>query len=206
MRRHDADIPATHPPAPSPTSGNQALTPGLITASQGTTRVERALLTLYWALSGYGLRAFRPLSWLTVAMVASVVVMMLWGMPAHAPQPTTTGHQVAAGQMLTLVTDTPDPTNPIGPLTSRLTSERFEKSLRTVVNSVVFRSSGQDLTTTGTYSLLTLEIVSGANEVTVWDSNPTPPENLAPDPTRIGQHGLEIVRVLADLARTLNRT
>ncbi|MFD0492682.1 MULTISPECIES: ATP-binding protein [Streptomyces violaceusniger group] len=41
--------------------------------------------------------------------------------------------------------------------------------------------------------LLTLEINGGAIEVAVWDSNPTPPAILAPDPTRIGQHGLEIV-------------
>ncbi|MET7552317.1 MULTISPECIES: ATP-binding protein [unclassified Streptomyces] len=42
--------------------------------------------------------------------------------------------------------------------------------------------------------LLTLEVDGGsAVEVTVWDSNPTPPAILAPDPTRIGQHGLEIV-------------
>ncbi|MFC9219800.1 ATP-binding protein [Streptomyces hygroscopicus] len=41
--------------------------------------------------------------------------------------------------------------------------------------------------------LLTLEVNEGAIEVTVWDSNPTPPAVLAPDPTRIGQHGLEIV-------------
>ncbi|GAA2920659.1 ATP-binding protein [Streptomyces enissocaesilis] len=41
--------------------------------------------------------------------------------------------------------------------------------------------------------LLTLEVGGGAVEVSVWDSNPTPPAILAPDPTRIGQHGLEIV-------------
>lgn len=41
--------------------------------------------------------------------------------------------------------------------------------------------------------LLSLEINGGAIEVTVWDSNPMPPAILAPDPTRIGQHGLEIV-------------
>ncbi|MFF0584358.1 hypothetical protein ACFYWD_00065 [Streptomyces sp. NPDC003781] len=29
--------------------------------------------------------------------------------------------------------------------------------------------------------------------MTVWDSNPTTPAILAPDPTRIGHHGLEIV-------------
>ncbi|MEU6181427.1 ATP-binding protein [Streptomyces coeruleorubidus] len=41
--------------------------------------------------------------------------------------------------------------------------------------------------------LLTLEVNGGAVEVTVWDSNPTPPAILPPDPMRIGQHGLEIV-------------
>ncbi|MEU9923013.1 ATP-binding protein [Streptomyces griseoluteus] len=41
--------------------------------------------------------------------------------------------------------------------------------------------------------LLTLEVNGGAIEVSVWDSNPAPPAILAPDPARIGQHGLEIV-------------
>jgi hypothetical protein len=37
-------------------------------------------------------------------------------------------------------------------LTERVTAERFEKALRVVINSVAFRSSGQDLTTVGTYT------------------------------------------------------
>lgn len=41
--------------------------------------------------------------------------------------------------------------------------------------------------------LLTLEVSGGAVEVTVWDSNPTPPAILEPDPMRIDRHGLEIV-------------
>ncbi|MFD3333127.1 ATP-binding protein [Streptomyces sp. NPDC058700] len=46
--------------------------------------------------------------------------------------------------------------------------------------------------------LLTLEVNGGgAVEVSVWDSNPTPPAVLAPDPTRIGQHGLEIVMAVS---------
>lgn len=45
--------------------------------------------------------------------------------------------------------------------------------------------------------LLTLEVVGGTVEVTVWDSNPTPPAVLAPDPTRVGQHGLEIVMAVS---------
>ena len=42
---------------------------------------ERRLLTLYWALSGYGLRASRALTWLLAAMTLTVLVMMLWGLP-----------------------------------------------------------------------------------------------------------------------------
>ncbi|MEU7646872.1 ATP-binding protein [Streptomyces huasconensis] len=41
--------------------------------------------------------------------------------------------------------------------------------------------------------VLTLTVSDGAVEVTVWDSSTTLPAILAPDPNRIGQHGLEIV-------------
>ncbi|MFF7974366.1 ATP-binding protein [Streptomyces sp. NPDC007905] len=41
--------------------------------------------------------------------------------------------------------------------------------------------------------LLTLEVQGGAVEVTVWDSSTALPAILAPDPGRVGQHGLEIV-------------
>ncbi|MFI6358247.1 ATP-binding protein [Streptomyces sp. NPDC050743] len=41
--------------------------------------------------------------------------------------------------------------------------------------------------------LLTLEIADGAVQISVWDSSTTLPAVLAPDPRRVGQHGLEIV-------------
>lgn len=44
--------------------------------------------------------------------------------------------------------------------------------------------------------LLTLEVNQGVLEVTVWDSNPSLPVAQAPDPERVGQHGLEIVMAL----------
>ncbi|MDN3271928.1 pentapeptide repeat-containing protein [Streptomyces sp. MA15] len=116
---------------------------------------ERALLTAYWALSGYGLRASRALAWLGAATTTTIAVMVLWGLPVDDPKPTTTGRQAAVGQQVTLTTGTPDPVNPTGPLLDRVTSERSEKALRVVINSVVFRSSGQDLTTTGTYTEMT---------------------------------------------------
>jgi uncharacterized protein YjbI with pentapeptide repeats len=111
---------------------------------------ERAVLAAYWAFSGYGLRASRALTWLGVTMIATVLALMLWGLPTSTPEPEFTGHQT--GPDISLTTTTPDPANPTGPLLQRLTTERFEKGLRVVINSVVFRSSGQDLTTTGTYT------------------------------------------------------
>jgi len=50
-------------------------------------RAERVLLSLYWAVSGYGLRASRALVWLLGAMVATVLVMMLWGLPQEDTKP-----------------------------------------------------------------------------------------------------------------------
>ncbi|MFE9941890.1 pentapeptide repeat-containing protein [Streptomyces hirsutus] len=126
------------------------------TASRG----ERTLLRMYWALSGYGLRAVRALAWLVLAMTATVLAMMLWGLPQADPDPvsagTTNDHRVA------LTTRKPAPVNPEGPYTRRLSTARFEKSVRVVVNSVIFRASGQDLTTTGTYVEMTARLVEPA--------------------------------------------
>ncbi|MFJ3438866.1 pentapeptide repeat-containing protein [Streptomyces cyaneofuscatus] len=113
---------------------------------------ERTLLTAYWALSGYGLRATRAMGWLVASMAVTIMVMVLWGLPANDTKPQTTGRQVGVGQEFKLTTGTPAPRNPAGPLSERVSTERFEKALRLVINSVVFRSSGQDLTTVGTYT------------------------------------------------------
>jgi hypothetical protein len=60
--------------------------------------------------------------------------------------------RAAAGQEVTWTTRTPDPAGPTGPLTERVTAERFEKALRVMIDSVAFRSSGQGLTTAGAYT------------------------------------------------------
>ncbi|MFI5860091.1 ATP-binding protein [Streptomyces sp. NPDC051546] len=44
---------------------------------------------------------------------------------------------------------------------------------------------------------LTLAVQDGSVEVGLWDSNPVTPTILAPDPYRVGRHGLEIVRASA---------
>ena len=121
---------------------------------------DRALLAAYWALSGYGLRATRALGWLLAAMTVTLLALMLWGLPKDTPNPETTGK--LTGQRVTLAIDPPAPINPDDPLLDRLTAERFEKAMRSVINSVVFRSSSQDLTTAGTYTEMASRLVEPA--------------------------------------------
>ncbi|MGW0917324.1 ATP-binding protein, partial [Streptomyces sp. NPDC002784] len=45
--------------------------------------------------------------------------------------------------------------------------------------------------------LLDLQIVEGAVQISVWDSSSDPPSVQATDPTRLGQHGLEIVMAVS---------
>ncbi len=118
---------------------------------------ERSLLTAYWALSGYGLRATRALAWLGAAMLLTIVLLMAVGLPTDTPKQTATGTVPAGGGRVTFEIDKDDPKNPTG---NRFTGQRFEKALNITLNSVVFRSSGQDLTTAGTY----IEMISRLTE------------------------------------------
>ncbi|MFF9691013.1 pentapeptide repeat-containing protein [Streptomyces sp. NPDC014623] len=135
-------------------------------------RSERRLLTAYWALSGYGMRASRALAWLGAAMLLTIVMLIAVGLPTDTPKQTATGTVPADGGRVTFEIDKNDPKNPTG---NRLTGERAEKALNVTLNSVLFRSSGQDLTTSGTYIemlsrltepvLLTLAVLAVRNRV-----------------------------------------
>ncbi|MET9427947.1 MULTISPECIES: pentapeptide repeat-containing protein [unclassified Streptomyces] len=113
-------------------------------------RAERALLYSYWMLSGYGLRASRALCWLAAAMLVTIVLLMAFGLPKASPEQQATGTVPPAGGKVTLKIDKTGLENPTLDGDWR-TLKRFEKALNVTVNSVVFRSSGQDLTTAGTY-------------------------------------------------------
>ncbi|MEU9671629.1 pentapeptide repeat-containing protein [Streptomyces bobili] len=115
-------------------------------------RSERGLLTAYWALSGYGLRASRALAWLGTAMLTTIVLLMAFGLAQDTPKQTATGTVPVSGGKVTFEIDKDDPQNPTD---NRFTGKRFERALNVTLNSVVFRSSGQDLTTTGTYIEMT---------------------------------------------------
>lgn len=111
---------------------------------------ERVLLHAYWLVSGYGLRASRALAALGVAMTLTVMLMMLWGLPNPTPRQTATGTMPASGRSIHLVIDKGD-ARLTGPLGQRWTTQRAQGASRVVLNSVIFRSSGQDLTTAGTW-------------------------------------------------------
>ncbi|MFB7609958.1 pentapeptide repeat-containing protein [Streptomyces gardneri] len=125
----------------------------------GTPKTERHLLWAYWALSGYGLRASRALGWLAAAMLTTIMLLMAFGLPASSPKQEATGTVPAGGGQVTFTIDKQDPKNPVK---DRFTSKRFDKALSVTLNSVVFRSSGQDLTTTGTYIEMTSRILEPA--------------------------------------------
>ncbi|WP_345570618.1 pentapeptide repeat-containing protein [Streptomyces plumbiresistens] len=112
-------------------------------------RSERGILTAYWLLSGYGLRAARALAWLFIAMILTLFSLILWGIPEKGLSPVSSG--TVQNEKISLSTRTPVPAGPEGSLADRITSTRLEKGMRVVMNSVVFRSSNQTLTTSGSY-------------------------------------------------------
>ncbi|MGY4954838.1 pentapeptide repeat-containing protein [Streptomyces nigrescens] len=109
---------------------------------------ERWLLQGYWLLSGYGLRASRALGWLALAMMTTILLMMGFGLPQSSPKQEATGTVPPGGGKVTFEIDRGEPKNPAR---DRFTTKRFDKALTVTLNSVVFRSSGQDLTTAGGY-------------------------------------------------------
>ncbi|GAB1331630.1 hypothetical protein ACE1SV_59690 [Streptomyces sennicomposti] len=120
---------------------------------------ERGLLHAYWFLSGYGLRASRAAGWLIVAMITTVLLLMGLGLPQNSPRQQATGVVPAHGGRVTFTMDKDDPPNPTH---DRFTGKRFEKALNVTLNSVIFRSSGQDLTTAGTYIEMTSRLLEPA--------------------------------------------
>ncbi|WPB93581.1 hypothetical protein [Streptomyces malaysiensis] len=107
---------------------------------------ERLPSQVYWLVSGYSLRASRALAALGVAMALTVVLMTLWGLPNSTPNQTATGTMPSSGGRIHLVIDESDPVLS-GPLGQRWTASRAKDTGHVVLNSVVFRSSHQALTT-----------------------------------------------------------
>ncbi|MFC7265468.1 hypothetical protein [Streptomyces lutosisoli] len=82
-------------------------------------------------------------------MSLTVLLLTGTGPPTHDPDPATTGTTGTTGTLhgdkITLSTTTPGPALH-GTCSERMSWVRAEKATRIAVNSVVFRSSGQNLT------------------------------------------------------------
>ncbi|MER5184542.1 pentapeptide repeat-containing protein [Streptomyces sp. NPDC002896] len=133
-------------------------------------RAERWLLTLYWAISGYGLRASRALCALLVVMSVSFALLLLFGIPAKETGTSTVGYISAdaaaladAGLKLpdSCTADDPshpecrvvvtagesvDPTVPTNALVDRFTAERAGNALEVVSSVSLFNADEQELT------------------------------------------------------------
>ncbi|WP_199800766.1 hypothetical protein [Streptomyces marianii] len=94
-----------------------------------------------------------------------------WAERQERPEPEA---REPGGGTVTFELDKQDPKNPAG---DRFTGKRFEKLLNITLNSLVFRSGGQDLTTTGTYIEMTAYWASWSPTVVMPGPRraPTPP-------------------------------
>ncbi|MDX3747375.1 pentapeptide repeat-containing protein [Streptomyces sp. AK08-02] len=109
---------------------------------------ERLLLTLYWLISGYGLRAMRSFSALLIALLIASSSIMFFGLPSNGQSPRTVVTATNGG--IVIETETSPPT--LSPqFSERVSWSRFEEANRANLNSVFFRRSGITLTTLGVY-------------------------------------------------------
>ena len=125
---------------------------------------ERAIIWLYWLISGYGLRALRSLIALVVLGVVIMVALTGWGLAASAP--VTTPPQQLAGTVSTTpyksvhINATLSGVTPQLPSASQLwTKERTQTALEVTLESFVFRSADQPLTTAGTWTTIAARIL-----------------------------------------------
>jgi hypothetical protein len=106
-------------------------------------KAERAILFLYWLVSGYALRASRALSWLLGVLIVATVLLAAVGLEV----PTTTRIEA------TITGTPPDQTirfeTPTGPSAERPFAARLGTAALVAVEGAVFRASDQALTYTG---------------------------------------------------------
>jgi hypothetical protein len=122
--------------------------------SPTTPKAERAIIWLYWLISGYGLRALRSLAALVIFGVIVTAGLTGWGVtaadlvtapPQHlAGTVTTTPHQRV---QISATLNGISPQQP--PASAAWTIARTQTALEVALESFAFRSTDQPLTTTG---------------------------------------------------------
>jgi hypothetical protein len=128
--------------------------------ARSSSRAERAIVWLYWLVSGYGLRALRSLAALLIVGVVVTAALTGWGFAGSAPSQHLTG---------TITTGPRDPAHidaalhpaatRLPPASQRWTMRRAETALQITLESIAFRSTDQPLTPAGTWTTIAARIL-----------------------------------------------
>jgi uncharacterized protein YjbI with pentapeptide repeats len=125
-----------------------------------TPAAERAIIRLYWLISGYGLRALRSLGALLVVGVIVTTALVGWGLAATAPPQHMTDTATTAPHNPTQINAIIRTTTPqLPPASQRWTSQRTGTAVEVALESMVFRSSNQPLTTAGTWTTIAARVL-----------------------------------------------
>jgi hypothetical protein len=121
--------------------------------SKATSAAEHAILWLYWLVSGYGLRAVRALVALGVLAIIVTTALTGWGLAASAPPQHLAGTITSSpgnGARINAILNSASPRLP--PAGQRWTTQRGWNALEVTLDSIVFRTTDQPLTTAGTWT------------------------------------------------------
>jgi uncharacterized protein YjbI with pentapeptide repeats len=122
--------------------------------------VGRVVLTSYWLVSGYGLRAWRALGALIVLAAILTVALVGSGLAAGAPPQFLVGTVVGSPNSRTRIEAMLNSATPkLPPTGQRWTAERVETALEVTLDSIAFRTTDQPLTTAGIWSTDAARIV-----------------------------------------------
>jgi hypothetical protein len=132
--------------------------------AHSTPAAERAIVWLYWLISGYGLRATRSMTALVAFGIIVTAALTGWGLAATAP--VTIAPQHLSGT-ITAPLNKPARINAtlheialgLPPATQRWTGERTRTALEVTFESFAFRSTDQPLTDAGTWITIAARIL-----------------------------------------------
>jgi hypothetical protein len=125
-----------------------------------TSAAERAIVWLYWLISGYGLRALRSLTMLVILGAIVTTVLIGWGLASATSAQRLTGTVAATPDNPTRINATLLAAKPrLPPIGQRWTGQRTRTALQVTLESIVFRSTNQPLTTTGTWITIAARIL-----------------------------------------------
>jgi uncharacterized protein YjbI with pentapeptide repeats len=125
-----------------------------------TPAAERAIVWLYWLISGYGLRALRPLAALVMLGVIVTTALVGWGLAANTPPQHLTGTVMPAPHKPARIDATLRTTKAqLPPASQRWTRQRTRTALQVTLESIVFRSTAQPLTIMGTWTTIAARIL-----------------------------------------------